>query len=785
MPHSAFAAGEMKEPAAESPENPEENVTEEFSGNPVENNAADKIVLPTEGEECGELLIVFEEEIAADEAVQIIEDAESVSLTGDSANISADETMPFVSAVIEEGSDYLTAAEELAENDAVAFVQPNFLYFEADEEEAVLTGEEEDYWIDIGTNDPRDDAGANWHVAALHAPEAWGIQKTNGAVRVAVLDTGADIAHVDLAANIDTEYAYQSVDTEGYDLSSNGKTYRFDPRTAGPLTTSFGTRGDLGTHGTHVCGIIGAVPDNGTGVAGISYNAKLVPVNVFNTATIVETGQTVRVATTKTVTAAYNHLFSLLENDELSDLRVINLSLGGYDTSANDKLLEAAIVRAKEEFGIVTVCAGGNYGMNSGYYVDGQIKYSYPADFEDTVAVCSIDVYNWRTSPARSSSSDFNDRKTISAPGGYIYSTYPLNRYVLQSGTSMAAPGISAVLALVFAADPDLTPEEAIGILCETATDMTGDANDFFDSDARCGEGRDMYTGYGMANAEAAVRMAKGMEQRLIPVENVLLSEEEIEIIPDVPYTLTANVVPWDASDKRVRWLNSDPKIVGIEAGDSGSASNEGYTGGTAALTGQTMGRTVVTVETADGEFSSSSWVRVLFRDVTNRNNAAFPAVYWGADNGIVYGYGKYFDVNNNVTRGQVVQFLWRAAGKPNPAKGAVKFKDVAASHPYYKAILWASQNRIAMGYSDGTFRPDMPCTRGQIVTFLWRYDGQKAAAAGAMTFPDVPASHTYYKSIMWASSYGITTGFTDGTFRPGAYCTRGQCVTFIYRLLS
>ena len=109
-------------------------------------------------------------------------------------------------------------------------------------------------------------------------------------------------------------------------------------------------------------------------------------------------------------------------------------------------------------------------------------------------------------------------------------------------------------------------------------------------------------------------------------------------------------------------------------------------------------------------------------------------------------------------------------------------FSDVSTSHPYYKAILWANEKGIAKGYNNGTFKPDDPCTRGHIVTFLWRYKASPAPKTGAVSFTDVPAAHVYYNSIKWASSYSIALGFSDGSFRPDAVCTRGQCVTFLYR---
>ena len=790
---SADVAADLNDEGQESAQTDDFRMQEMASG--------EKIILPEAGSDAGELLVVFREGVTAGEAENILAGAaapdpgerpeeasvepESVETEETGVEQENDETTEGVlstfsaveedpdagpsqliySALISGEMTYLKAAEHIASYDEVAYVQPNFLYFEQD-----------DQYVDVGTNDPEMSYGGNWQLAALHVPEAWKVQKTNGAVRVAVMDTGCDLLHEDLSANIDTAYAYQSVNTDTYDLKSGGKTYRFASRTAGPLTTSWGTRGDLGTHGTHVCGIIGAEPDNGVGIAGISYNAKLVPINVFNTATIVESGGSVRVATTKTVTAAYQHLFSLLENGELSDLKVINLSLGGYDAAANDKLLSNAITRAKNEFDIVTVCAGGNNGVNNNYYEDGKIRYSYPADFDSSVSVCALDMDGWRTSPVRSISSDFNDAKDITAPGGVINSTYPMDEYYAQSGTSMAAPCISGILALIFAANPSLSVENAVDILYSTATDITGNANNAFDSEAVCGTGKDIYTGWGLANAEAAVRKAKGLARKPIPVTDLLLSDYDLTMLPDKTVGLTCIVTPWDADDKTVQWTSSNEKIISVDENGVASA--------------HTMGTAQITAEA--GGVQAVCNVRVLFRDVTNPNLAAYDAIYWGTDRNYVYGYGKYFDIDANVTRAQAILFLWRAAGRPAPKSQVLKFKDAdeieALAPDYKKAILWGTEKGIIMGFTSGEkkgmFKPNDNCTRGQIMTFFWRYSGKPAAKPGAKTFPDVPSTHLYYDAIMWGSSYKITTGFSaDGTFRPGAYCTRGQCVTFIYRM--
>ena len=143
------------------------------------------------------------------------------------------------------------------------------------------------------------------------------------------------------------------------------------------------------------------------------------------------------------------------------------------------------------------------------------------------------------------------------------------------------------------------------------------------------------------------------------------------------------------------------------------------------------------------------------------------------------------FSPSDSCTRGQAVTFLWRACGCEKVTDVDNPFTDVKSSDYFYDAVLWAYKNKITTGTTATTFGPNETCNRGQIVTFLWRYKGKKAAKSGAKRFPDVPSSHTYYKAIMWASSYGIALGFSDGKFKPGQNCTRGQIVTFIYRMMT
>ena len=160
-----------------------------------------------------------------------------------------------------------------------------------------------------------------------------------------------------------------------------------------------------------------------------------------------------------------------------------------------------------------------------------------------------------------------------------------------------------------------------------------------------------------------------------------------------------------------------------------------------------------------------------------------YEPVLWAVQNGITSGMSATkFMPGNPCTRGQVVTFLWRAAGEPEPASRVNPFTDVSASAFYYKAVLWAVEEGITTGMSATQFMPNNPCTRGQVVTFLHRAAGEPEPENPKNPFTDVKASGFYYDAVLWAVENGITTGMSATTFDPGRTCTRGQVVTFLYR---
>ena len=170
------------------------------------------------------------------------------------------------------------------------------------------------------------------------------------------------------------------------------------------------------------------------------------------------------------------------------------------------------------------------------------------------------------------------------------------------------------------------------------------------------------------------------------------------------------------------------------------------------------------------------------FRDVPT-DAYYYEAVKWAQKKGITGGIGDgLFGPNQPCTRAQIVTFLWRAAGSP-VVNYAMDLTDVPGDAYYAEAVRWALSQGITTGTADGKFSPNAPCTRAQSMTFLFR--ASKASADGAPAFGDVAADAYYAEAVKWATDNGITTGTTSSTFSPGSGCTRAQIVTFLWRLYA
>ena len=162
-----------------------------------------------------------------------------------------------------------------------------------------------------------------------------------------------------------------------------------------------------------------------------------------------------------------------------------------------------------------------------------------------------------------------------------------------------------------------------------------------------------------------------------------------------------------------------------------------------------------------------------------------YEPVLWAVSRGITTGMtATTFGPEKTCTRGQIVTFIWRAAGEPEPTSGSNPFKDVKSSDYFYKAVLWAVENGITNGLSANSFGPNESCTRAQVCTFLWRAQGKPVPQNSSSPFSDVTGDY-YYDAVLWAVENEVTNGMGGGKFAPGANCTRGQIVTFLYRAIA
>jgi len=175
----------------------------------------------------------------------------------------------------------------------------------------------------------------------------------------------------------------------------------------------------------------------------------------------------------------------------------------------------------------------------------------------------------------------------------------------------------------------------------------------------------------------------------------------------------------------------------------------------------------------------------VPFLDVT-ANAFYTEGVQWANQRGVTSGTSEFlFSPQESCTRGQIVTFLWRAKGSPEPKTTRCPFVDVSTSGFYYKAMLWAVETGVTEGLDSTHFGPNEPCTRAQAVTFLWRAEGSPVPASAHSSFTDVNSKGFYYQAMLWAGEQNITKGATATRFEPQTVCTRGHIVTFLYRDLA
>lgn len=448
-----------------------------------------------------EILIVYDDagvsdaksEIIQEEANQMMEDMDIIVVAEISEN---DEEMgTIVAAEVSEDADVLEISQELMEKDKISYAQPNYIYQTLEMDSQYVPNDE--YVVD---------ASKTYYLDNAHVKEAWELAKCKKSVTIAVLDTGCRLDHVDLEKNL-SDKAYDVYYEKP--LNVNSSLYGGDAEGGGNLG-----------HGTHVCGLIAAEADNGIGIAGTSYNAEIVPVKIFD-----NEGKN---ATTKSMLNGLIYCQNLIDNHEVDNLHVINLSVGTYFNEGTDVVLENQIDKLADEYNVLCVCAGGNGDEMTRQPLTDPL---YPADFDACLSVTSLDKDG-----NNSTWSDYNMQKDISAPGESILSTYcdGSNSYKSMSGTSMSAPIVSGICALLWAENPNLTVEQVKAAIESTADPVPSNETG----------GREGLTGsFGAINAKAALEYVNNIndsaEVTTITSDDVILSNSSYtysaeRIKPDV-----------------------------------------------------------------------------------------------------------------------------------------------------------------------------------------------------------------------------------------------------------
>lgn len=416
----------------------------------------------------GEVLVFYESGQITEDAVKTIsrENDDRLTetvLTTDNVAVSIIE--------LSQGRSVEEAVEDYTSDPKIDLAIPNYI---------LNTCEEKIGNTEIGVQGSVNDADYTpyqWYLEQVRAKGAWDIvsQVPHEPIKVAVLDTGADIAHPDLINVINQgksgEVLSDALESELGPLQGDGYAL-------GEVT---GTTGDT-THGTHVTGILGAEANNGVGIAGMasSYDNSVMDLMVIDVFPDSET--------------TFSYLFKGMNYAKSQGAKIINLSLGINLNlnAANTKALIEGTEKVFDAFmneGIIVVCAAGNDDNGDGVPDNGSIT-SLPGDLSSTISVINVDRTN-----QKNVTSNYGSLKDVSAPGTDIWSTKNKGYYISKSGTSMSAPIVTGIAAMMLSVNPNLSFTEVKEILRHTSTDLYS-------------PGFDIYSGYGLVNAETAVREA-------------------------------------------------------------------------------------------------------------------------------------------------------------------------------------------------------------------------------------------------------------------------------------
>ena len=260
----------------------------------------------------------------------------------------------------------------------------------------------------------------------------------------------------------------------------------------------------------------------------------------------------------------------------------------------------------------------------------------------------------------------------------------------------------------------------------------------------------------------------------IIPVQSIQFKFNSLILRENEPYFISPEITPSNATNTNVILDSSEKMTV--------------YTYLDGVISGAKPGKSIITAITEDGGKTASFTAMVEFYDVCDPSAYYYDSVYWAFERDITSGYGEgTFQPNAPLSRAQTVTFLYKMAGSPEvDGLKAQEFKDVPKNAWYYNAVKWAVANNITSGYGEGTFQPNAVCNRAMIVTFLMHYSKMNktyVSPSGSSSFKDVSLEDWYKESVDWAVASGVTSGYGEGTFQPGANCNRAMMVTFLKKM--
>lgn len=626
----------------------------------------------------GEVLVQLPRDVSASELNERLSEFDFVEATSISEE---DVALGWVKLKLKPDQDVAEAAARLEEAGIVELAQPNYVYHllegVASDKSAAESGSTRGNdsaltasSLRTGGTDDEYTGNYAWQLEAIGAYSAWQISQANHGVTVAVIDSGCDTAHPDLKANIRDAYNV-------FDGSKNVS--------------------DMNGHGTHVAGIIAAIPNNGEGVAGVSHNAWVLPIKVMKDDT----------TDTSALVKAYRYV---MDNAKRYNIRVVNVSLGAEQKGMD--AIDAAMLRMVDEAyraGILSVFAAGNDDVQIPYYC-------FPCDFaENGVGVMSVNPASQSTGKP-DSISNYNKvgekTKDLCAPGYNIVSTTPQGDYDSMTGTSMATPVVSGVAALVFARNPALDAGQAKSVLCSTAEDIVRKAGS-----TTYNVGFDDYTGYGLVRADKAVNGA--FASYISGGDSVAIGSKLKLSVPQ------SGAWKWASSNRGIAAVDSTTGVVtGIGHGEAVISATKGST---------TLYRTVVVYEISFKGSTSvnvgkstllSAWANPVSAWTYSSSNARVATV--GSTSGVVYGRKagsatitarlsacpsikiskrvtvlKYANPMVVASRAKVVKYS-KLKKKAQTFKGGVVFKRKAQGRVTYAKVAKGSSKRLSINKTTG-----------------------------------------------------------------------------------